>query len=101
MTIKEAKQNGSTVIVKYGNSSSSFNNSKLIGYTPNALFIIQNNKTIYTYNERNGSLVVCSSRIDFKSNSTAKVCGNTLEVKVGTTRQIYDEKGNKIKTICG
>ena len=98
MTIKEAKQSGSNVSVKYGNSTTSIVNSKLIGYTQNALFVEKSGRTITIYVEQNGVLVTTSSRIHLSSNDKVKFCGNTLEVIHGTTKSVYNEKGSKIKT---
>lgn len=97
MTIKEAKQSGNNVSVKYGNYTKSITNSKLIGYTQNALFV-ESGKTITIYVEQNGILVAASSRIHLSSNDKVKFCGNTLEVIHGSTKSVYNEKGSKIKT---
>lgn len=97
MAIKEAKQSGSNVSVKYGNSTKLIDNSKLIGYTQNALFV-ENGRTITIYVEQNGVMVTTSSRIYLSSNDKVKFCGNTLEVIHGTTKSVYNEKGSKIKT---
>ena len=45
MAIKEAKQSGSNVLVKCGNSTQPFSGT-LIGYTPNAVFI-QKGRNLY------------------------------------------------------
>lgn len=97
MTIKEAKQSGSNVSVKYGNCTKLIVNSKLIGYTQNALFV-ENGRTITIYVEQNGVIVATSSRIHLSSNDKVKFCGNTLEVINGPTKSVYNEKGSKIKT---
>ncbi len=100
MGIKEAKQNGKNVSVKYGNSIRTIDNSTLIGNTQNAVFVQASNRVITIYNEQNGNLVATSARIYLASNATAKVCNNTLEVKVGSACHIYDEKGKLIKSLC-
>lgn len=99
MTIKEVKQSGNNVSVKYGNNTKVINNSTLIGNTSNAVFVVSSGKMVTVYVEQGGNLVATSSRINLASNAIAKVCGNTLEIKIGNTRHIYDEKGKSIKTI--
>lgn len=101
MTIKEVKQSGNNVTVKYGNNTRVINNVTLIGNTSNAVFVVSSGKIVTVYVEQGGSLVATGARINLASNAIAKVCGNTLEIKNGNTRHIYDEKGKSIKTILG
>ena len=56
-------------------------------------------KGVSLHVEQGGNLVATSSRINLASNAIAKVCGNTLEIKIGNTRHIYDEKGKSILNV--
>lgn len=91
MAIKEAKQSGSSVIVKYGNSTTTFS-GKLIGYTSNAVFI-QNGRNLQVFIERNGNVVSSGVQISLSSNEDIRMYGNQVGIKRGATIHLYGENG--------
>lgn len=94
MTIKEAKQNGRNISIKYDNTTKQ-TQGELIGFTTNAVFVKSNrNLVIYVY--KNGSGVVpCGHNISLLGNEDIKMYGNKVGVKKPSnpTVQLYDETG--------
>ncbi len=99
MTIKEAKQNGRNISIKYDNSTKQ-TPGELIGFTTNAVFVKSNrNLVIYVY--KNGSGVVpCGHNISLLGNEDIKMYGNKVGVKKPSnpTVQLYDETGRSAGT---
>ena len=90
-TIIMAKQNGSSVSVKYGNYSTQLSGT-LIGFTQNAIFI-QNNRSISIHIMRNNQLVSSGRNIQLSVSDEAKMYGNKLGIKRGAMILLYDETG--------
>ena len=89
MTIKEAKQNGSNVYVKCGNTRKALLGT-LIGYTSNAVFI-QNDRNLNVFIESNGSVVTSGVQISLSGNEDIRMYGNQVGIKKGSTIHLYDE----------
>ncbi len=96
MAIKEAKQSGSNVLVKCGNSTQPFSGT-LIGYTPNAVFI-QKGRNLYVLVERNGSVVASGRNISLSGNEDIRMYGNQVGIKKGSTIHLYGEDGKPAGT---
>ena len=96
MVIKEAKQNGSSVYVKCGNTGKALLGT-LIGYTSNAVFI-QNGRNLNVFIESNGSVVTSGVQISLSGNEDISMYGNQVGIKKGSTSQLYDEKGKRAGT---
>ena len=96
MAIKEAKQSGSNVIVKCGNSTITFS-GKLIGYTSNAVFI-QNGRNLQVFIERNGNVVSSGVQISLSGNEDIRMYGNQVGIKRGATIRLYGENGKPAGT---
>ena len=96
MAIKEAKQSGSNVLVKCGNSTQPFSGT-LIGYTPNAEFI-QKGRNLYVLVERNGSVVASGRNISLSGNEDIRMYGNQVGIKKGSTIHLYGEDGKHAGT---
>ena len=91
MAIKEAKQSGSSVLVKCGNSTQQFSGT-LIGYTSNAVFI-QSGRNLQVFIERNGSVVTSGRNIPLSGNEDIRMFGNQVGIKKGSTIHLYGEDG--------
>ena len=96
MAIKEAKQSGSSVIVKCGNYTTTFSGT-LIGYTSNAVFI-QNGRNLHVFIERNGSVVSSGVQISLSGNEDIRMYGNQVGIKKGSTIHLYGENGKPAGT---
>ena len=96
MAIKEAKQSGSNVLVKCGNSGTTFSGT-LIGYTSNAVFI-QNGRNLHVFVERNGSVVASGRNISLSGNEDIRMYGNQVGIKKGSTIHLYGEDGKHAGT---
>lgn len=96
MVIKEAKQNGSSVYVKCGNTGKALLGT-LIGYTSNAVFI-QNGRNLNVFIESNGSVVTSGVQISLSGNEDIRMYGNQVGIKKGSTIHLYDEKGKHAGT---
>ena len=96
MAIKEAKQSGSNVLVKCGNSTQPFSGT-LIGYTSNAVFI-QKGRNLYVLVERNGSVVASGRNISLSGNEDIRMYGNQVGIKKGSTIHLYGEDGKHAGT---
>ena len=96
MAIKEAKQSGSSVIVKCGNSTTTFPGT-LIGYTSNAVFI-QNGRNLQVFVERNGNVVTSGINIPLSGNEDIRMFGNQVGIKKGSTIHLYGEDGKPAGT---
>lgn len=96
MAIKEAKQSGSNVLVKCGNSTQPFSGT-LIGYTQNAVFI-QKGRNLYVLVERNGSVVASGRNISLSGNEDIRMYGNQVGIKKGSTIHLYGEDGKPAGT---
>lgn len=96
MVIKEAKQNGSSVYVKCGNTGTALLGT-LIGYTSNAVFI-QNGRNLNVFIESNGSVVTSGVQISLSGNEDIRMYGNQVGIKKGSTIHLYDEKGKHAGT---
>ena len=96
MAIKEAKQSGSNVIVKCGNSTTTFS-GKLIGYTSNAVFI-QNGRNLQVFIEHNGNVVSSGVQISLSGNEDIRMYSNQVGIKRGATIHLYGENGKPAGT---
>ncbi len=96
MAIKEAKQSGSNVLVKCGNSTQQFSGT-LIGYTSNAIFI-QSGRNLHVFVERNGSVVASGRNISLSGNEDIRMYGNQVGIKKGSTIHLYGEDGKSAGT---
>ena len=96
MAIKEAKQSGSSVLVKCRNSTTTFSGT-LIGYTSNAVFI-QNGRNLQVFIERNGNVVSSGVQISLSGNEDIRMYGNQVGIKKGSTIHLYDERGKHTGT---
>lgn len=96
MTIKEAKQSGNNVYVKYGNSGTTFSGT-LIGYTSNAVFI-QNGRNLRVFCEHNGNITPCGLQISLSGNEDIRMYGNQVGIKKGSTIHLYGEDGKPAGT---
>ena len=96
MAIKEAKQSGSSVLVKYGNSTQQFSGT-LIGYTSNAVFI-QSGRNLHVFVERNGNVVTSGVQISLSGNEDIRMYGNQVGIKKGSTIHLYGENGKPAGT---
>ena len=93
-TITMAKQNGSSVSVKYGNSTMNLQGT-LIGFTANAVFI-QNNRTVFIHVIKNNNLVPNGKNIPITNDNEVKMYGNQLGIKKGAMIHLYDETGRAV-----
>lgn len=93
MAIKEAKQSGSYVIIKYDNSTKSAQ-GQLIGFSTNAVFV-KNNRTLFIYVYKNGVVNPCGRNISLIGNEDIKMYGNKVGIKrpSNPTVHLYDETG--------
>ena len=96
MAIKEAKQSGSNVYVKCGNSGTTFSGT-LIGYTSNAVFI-QNGRNLQVLVERNGNVITSGVQISLSGNEDIRMYGNQVGIKKGSTIHLYGEDGKPAGT---
>ena len=96
MAIKEAKQSGSSVLVKCGNSTQQFSGT-LIGYTSNAVFI-QSGRNLHVFVERNGNVVTSGVQIPLSGNEDIRMYGNQVGIKKGSIIHLYDERGKHTGT---
>ena len=96
MAIKEAKQSGSSVYVKCGNSGTTFSGT-LIGYTSNAVFI-QNGRNLQVFVDRNGNVVTSGINIPLSGNEDIRMFGNQVGIKKGSTIHLYGEDGKPAGT---
>lgn len=93
-TITMAKQNGSSVSVKYGNSTMNLSGT-LIGFTANAVFI-KNNRTVFIHIIKNNNLVPSGRNIQITGDYEVKMYGNQLGIKKGAMIHLYDETGKPV-----
>ena len=93
-TITMAKQNGSSVSVKYGNSTMNLSGT-LIGFTANAVFI-QNNRTVFIHIIKNNNLVPNGKNIQLTNDNEVKMYGNRIGIKKGAMIHLYDEAGRVV-----
>ncbi len=93
-TITMAKQNGSNVSVKYGNTTMNLSGT-LIGFTANAVFI-KNNRTVFIHIIKNNSLVPSGRNIPITNDNEVKMYGNQLGIKKGAMIHLYDETGRAV-----
>lgn len=93
-TITMAKQNGSRVSVKYGNSTMNLSGT-LIGFTVNAVFI-QNNRTVFIHIIKNNNLVPNGKNIQLTNDNEVKMYGNRIGIKKGAMIHLYDETGRVV-----
>lgn len=96
MTIKEAKQSNSYVLVKCGNSIKQFSGT-LIGYTQNAVFI-RNGRNLHVLVEKNGSVVNSGVQISINGNEDIRLYGNQVGIKRGAMIHLYGENGRPTGT---
>ena len=96
MAIKEAKQSGSNVLVKCGNSGITFSGT-LIGYTSNAVFI-QCGRNLQVFIERNGNVVTSGVQIPLNGNEDIRMYGNQVGIKKSSTIHLYGENGKPAGT---
>lgn len=98
MAIKEAKQNGSNIIIKYDNTTKSVQ-GQLIGSSANAVFV-KNNRTLFIYVYKNGVVNPCGHNINLTGNEDIKMYGNKVGIKKPSnpTVHLYDETGHSAGT---
>ena len=92
MAIKEAKQSGNCVIIKYDNTTRSAQ-GQLIGFSVNAVFV-KNNRNLMIYVYKNG-VNPCGRNISLMGDEDIKMYGNKVGIKRpnSPTVRLYDEKG--------
>lgn len=97
MAIKEAKQSGSSIIIKYDNTTKSVQ-GQLIGFSTNAVFV-KNNRNLNIYVYKNG-VNPCGHNISLIGNEDIKMYGNKVGIKKPNNPavQLYDETGRPAGT---
>lgn len=98
MAIKEAKQSGSNIIIKYDNSTKSVQ-GQLIGSSANAVFV-KNNRNLIIYVYKNG-VNPCGRNISLIGDEDIKMYGYKVGIKrpSNPTVHLYDETGCLAGTI--
>lgn len=98
MAIKEAKQSGSNIIIKYDNTTKSVQ-GQLIGFTTNAVFV-KNNRNLFIHVYKNGGVNYCGHNISLLGNEDIKMYGNKVGIKKpnNPTVHLYDETGRPAGT---
>ena len=98
MAIKEAKQSGSSIIIKYDNTTKSVQ-GQLIGFSANAVFV-KNNRNLNIYVYKNKLVNPCGHYISLIGNEDIKMYGNKVGIKrpSNPTVHLYDETGHPAGT---
>lgn len=90
MSIKEAKQSGSQVLIKNDRSSSTQVSGKLVGFTQKAVYVV-NGQNVHIYVD-NGGIRAIGTSITLNSGE-AVMCGNCVGIKKNGRINLYDENG--------
>lgn len=91
MSIKEAKQSGSQVLIKNDRSSSTQVTGILVGYTSKSVFVVNgHNVNIYTDNGSSFKSIGTSITLN---GGEAVMCGNCIGIKKNGRINLYDENG--------
>ena len=91
MAIKEAKQNGSQVLIKNDKQSSTQVSGKLVGYTSKAVCVV-NGQNVLVYVEKGGGFGSIGTTITLNGGE-AVMCGNCVGIKKNGKINLYDENG--------
>lgn len=96
MTIKEARQSGSMVSIKWENTTKQVQGI-LIGYTQKAVFI-KYGRNLNVFVEKNGNVVSSGYNIVVNTNEEVKMYGNCAGIQNGSNVRLYDETGRPAGT---